>query len=383
MSLSRIVTIDGPAGVGKSTLAKRLAAALGVAYLDTGAMFRTVSLFLDAAGFTPEEIAGRQGPDIQEKLEECLFALEGAGESTRLLCNKRPVGNEVRTEKAGMLAAAAGRNPQVRDFLKAAQQRLGAAFSLVAEGRDMGTVVFPKAACKIFLDADPDIRAQRRYLQLREMGQEEDLAELARKIRERDEQDRNRAVAPLRPALDAHVIDTSHKNIDEVFAMMMEAVADCPRECAVRRKDRAITKEEALGLLEAGEYGIMSLADDSWPYAVPISYIVMDGAVYVHCAREGRKVDILGKNPRVCFTVVGNTEPVYAGSFSTYYESVMVFGRASLVEEEEEKYKALYRLAEKYLPAAMDKADGDIKRSFKRTSVYKIAMEQVTGKAKR
>lgn len=219
MNAPFIVTIDGPAGVGKSTLAKRVAAALGVAYLDTGAMFRTVAL----AVFSPDgpPLAGEA---LRTVLESFDFALQGSGENTGLLCNGRLVGNEIRTEEAGMRASKAGQIPEVRAFLKTAQQRLGAGFSFVAEGRDMGTVVFPEALCKLFLDARADVRAERRRLQLREMGIDEDLADLTRQIQARDDEDRNRPIAPLRPAADAVFIDTSDMDIDRVFAACMAAV---------------------------------------------------------------------------------------------------------------------------------------------------------------
>lgn len=213
-----LVTMDGPAGVGKSTLAKHIAGAMGVAYLDTGAMFRTVAVGIFPQG-TP--LAGKE---LQETLDSFGFALQGSGENTGLLCNGRLVGSEIRTEEAGMRASRAGQIPEVRAFLKTAQQRLGAGFSLVAEGRDMGTVVFPEAQCKLFLDAQPEERARRRMLQLRETGIEESLETLIVQIKARDDEDRNRPIAPLKPAPDAVILDTSKLNIDEVFTVCMDAV---------------------------------------------------------------------------------------------------------------------------------------------------------------
>lgn len=388
MSAPRVITIDGPAGVGKSTLAKRLAGDLGVAYLDTGAMFRTVALRL---GFDASEQA-RHAPEhdnaLAGLLASCVFSLEGVGSDTRLLCNGRIVGDEIRSEEAGMMAARIGGNPQVREYLKQEQRRLGGAYSLVAEGRDMGTVVFPEAACKIFLDADPLVRAERRYRQLWEMGVPCRLDELAEQIRERDKQDRGRAVAPLRPASDAVIIDTSSKDIEAVYQDIKEALERsrgdvAPQERAIRRKDRAQGEAENFALLARAEYGVLALVDGRLPYAVPLSFVLMDGALYFHCAREGRKVDAIAGGGEGCFTVVGATFPVYDGGFSTYYESVMVFGRVTPVDGREEKVRALYALAEKYLPGDMDKAEKDVARSFKHTAVYRIAIGRMTGKAKR
>lgn len=388
MSAPRVITIDGPAGVGKSTLAKRLAGDLDVAYLDTGAMFRTVALRL---GFDASEQT-RHAPEHDKALAgllaSCVFSLEGVGADTRLLCNGRIVGDEIRSEEAGMMAARIGGNPQVREYLKQEQRRLGGAYSLVAEGRDMGTVVFPEAFCKIFLDADPLVRAERRYRQLWEMGAPCRLDELAEQIRERDKQDRGRAVAPLRPASDAVIIDTSSKDIEAVYQDIKDALERsrrdaAPQERAIRRKDRVQGEAENFDLLARAEYGVLALVDGRRPYAVPLSFVLMDGALYFHCACEGRKVDAIAGDSEGCFTVVGATRPVYDGGFSTYYESVMVFGRVTPVDGREEKVRALYALAEKYLPGDMDKAEKDIARSFKRTAVYRIAIGRMTGKAKR
>lgn len=228
-----ILTIDGPAGVGKSTLAKRVASALGVAYLDTGAMFRTIGLGLARTVPSRDDLRKLTGAPLENALQEFHFTLEGSGEATTLLCNGQAVGVEVRTEEAGMTAAAIAVVPEVREFLKQAQQELGKRFSLVAEGRDMGTVVFPKAACKIFLDASPEVRALRRFRQLEELGSPTDLVVLTRQIEERDDQDRNRAIAPLVPADDAMRIDTSSLTIDDVFVAIVH-------EAEQRKESRGI-----------------------------------------------------------------------------------------------------------------------------------------------
>ncbi len=227
-----VVTLDGPAGVGKSTLARNVAGHLGIAYMDTGAMFRTIALGLKEHIDTAQRCLTLHGPALEAALQHFTFALQGNGEKTTLLCNDRLVGNEIRSEEAGLMAAAVAVAPEVRSFLKTAQQALGARFPLVAEGRDMGTEVFPQAACKIFLDASPEVRATRRFLQLQEMGSPADLPTLTAQIAQRDAQDRNRAIAPLRPAADAVIIDTSALSLEEVFHTIIQAVqAKAPGAC--------------------------------------------------------------------------------------------------------------------------------------------------------
>ena len=218
MNTQRIITIDGPAGVGKSTLAKRVAGALGIAYLDTGAMFRTVALRAGEDGFIlPEH-------QVEALLHHLAFSLSGSGNDTALACNGTPVGAEIRTESVGMLASRYATMPVVRAWLKTAQQELGRLYSLVAEGRDMGSVVFPDAPYKFFLDAAPQIRAARRVEQLAALGVVEDVDVVTEQIRARDTLDRGRAIAPLRAAKDAVVIDTSHLDIDGVFAAIMRHI---------------------------------------------------------------------------------------------------------------------------------------------------------------
>ncbi|WFS62520.1 (d)CMP kinase [Pseudodesulfovibrio thermohalotolerans] len=214
-----IVTIDGPAGVGKSTMAKRLARLLSIPYLDTGAMFRSVAWKLGKGAWNWSE------EDLEKALDGLAYSLSGVGEDSVLSLNGKPIGNEIRTEEVGMWASNIATLPVVRNFLKKAQQALGERFSLVAEGRDMGTVVFPGAPHKFFLDASVEERAQRRFLQLERMGKPADLDELREQIAKRDAQDRNRPVAPLKPADDAIVIDTTELDRDQVLAALKEAVA--------------------------------------------------------------------------------------------------------------------------------------------------------------
>lgn len=214
-----IVTIDGPAGVGKSTMAKLLAHHLSIPYLDTGAMFRSVAWKLGDGSWEWGE------NKLQSALDGIEYALSGIGEDSVLSLNGTIIGNEIRTEEVGMWASNVATLPVVRTFLKKAQQDLGARFSLVAEGRDMGTVIFPDAPHKFFLDASVEERAARRFKQLTTMGKPADLEALKEQITKRDHQDRNRTVAPLKPADDAVAIDTTELKKEQVFTALKEAVA--------------------------------------------------------------------------------------------------------------------------------------------------------------
>ncbi|MDL2219421.1 pyridoxamine 5'-phosphate oxidase family protein [Ruminococcaceae bacterium OttesenSCG-928-O06] len=152
----------------------------------------------------------------------------------------------------------------------------------------------------------------------------------------------------------------------------------------MRRRDRALPADETLALLQAGEYGILATASAAGlPLATPLSYVLLDGALYFHCAKTGQKLDNLAAQPAVCFCVVGATRPVYDDNFTTLYESVVVHGTAALVQDATEKYRALAALCQKYLPAHMHHAEADIAGSFSVTQVVRIAPEEITGKAKR
>lgn len=213
-----IVTLDGPAGVGKSTLAKQVAQALGIGYLDTGAMFRVVAL---RSLNLPDAPLSGDGSALLASVLPLNFRLSTDKEESELLCNNDPIGSAIRSEKVAARAARIAALPAIRDFLKWAQQSIGETTSLVAEGRDMGTVVFPQAQHKFFLDASVEVRAKRRYDQLIQMRQPADLKEIARQIHLRDDQDRNRTVAPLSAAKDAIIIDTSSLTIEGVLATIL------------------------------------------------------------------------------------------------------------------------------------------------------------------
>jgi cytidylate kinase len=211
----RVVAVDGPAGAGKSTASRGLAGRLGFAYVDTGAMYRAVGVLARQRGIDLEDEAALAG--LIDGLR-----IDAAGE--RLVVDGRDLSAVVRTGDAGELASRVSTWPVVRERLVALQRRLGRDGNVVMEGRDIGTVVFPDAGLKIFLTASPEERARRRAAELAARGEVADECQLAADIARRDRRDSERAHSPLRPAVDAIVVDTSTLDLATVV-VRLEALA--------------------------------------------------------------------------------------------------------------------------------------------------------------
>jgi cytidylate kinase len=214
MSRQKLITIDGPSGSGKGTIAQRLADELGWKVLDSGALYRLVGLDVRTRelDFEDEESVGAVAASLDVRFEK-----------GRVFLHNQDVTNTIRSETAGNDASRVAALPRVREALLQWQRDHATPDGLIADGRDMGTVVFPDAPLKIFLTASPEERANRRYKQLKGKGMSANLPRLIEEIRERDERDSNRTTAPLRPAEDAILIDSSALSIDEVTGEILKA----------------------------------------------------------------------------------------------------------------------------------------------------------------
>ncbi len=215
-----VITVDGPSGVGKGTISHLLASHFGFHFLDSGALYRLTALAalhhdIDYA----DELAVAQ---IAATLDVSFLPTD-SGE-VKVILENQDVSNDIRTEVAGNNASKVAVLPAVREALLQRQRDFSQPPGLIADGRDMGTTVFPMADVKLFLTASAEVRAERRYKQLKEKGLSANLRGLVEEIKQRDERDRSRAASPLRPADDAITLDTSGKTIDEVFA---EALSHC------------------------------------------------------------------------------------------------------------------------------------------------------------
>lgn len=204
------IAIDGPAGAGKSTIAKRIAKKLGYIYVDTGAMYRAMALFL-----LREKIRPSETEKIDAKCQEADISIGYENGEQIVYLNGENVNGLIRTEEVGNMASASSPNPNVRRKLVELQQKLAADKDVVMDGRDIGTCVLPKAQVKVYLTADSRVRAERRYRELEERGVDCNLGEIEKDIIERDHQDMTREISPLRQAEDAVLIDSSHMTIEE------------------------------------------------------------------------------------------------------------------------------------------------------------------------
>jgi len=217
MSPVPVLCIDGPSGSGKGTVARRVAEALGWGYLDSGALYRLVALAAEESGISLDDEAG-----LARLAAGLPVRFESGGD--RVWLGEREVLDELRTEHCGDRASRVAALPAVREALKELQRGFARAPGLVADGRDMGTVIFPGAPFKVFLTASAEERARRRYKQLKDKGFDVNLAALFEEVTARDRRDAERAVAPLRPAGDARVIDSTSMAIDETVAEVLDEV---------------------------------------------------------------------------------------------------------------------------------------------------------------
>lgn len=215
-----VITVDGPSGVGKGTISHMLARRLGWHFLDSGALYRLTALAARRHHVALDDESAMAA--VAAALDVEFLAKENAG--IKVLLEKQDVSDEIRTEEAGNNASKVAALPAVRKALLQRQHNFARSPGLIADGRDMGTTVFPHADVKFFLTASAEVRAERRYKQLKEKGFDANLNNLIEEIEQRDERDRSRSASPLRPADDAITIDTSTKGIDEVFA---EVLAHC------------------------------------------------------------------------------------------------------------------------------------------------------------
>lgn len=209
--MSYNIAIDGPAGAGKSTIAKRVSAELSFIYVDTGAMYRAIALYLLKNAIQPEDL-----DSVKYALGEIEIAIRYVGGEQHVLLNGEDVSGQIRTEEVGNMASKSSALPCVREKLLELQQKLAREHDVVMDGRDIGTNILPDAQLKIYLTASVDTRANRRYKELLEKGTDCDLEEIKKDIEQRDYQDMHREIAPLRQAADAVYLDSSDLTIDQV-----------------------------------------------------------------------------------------------------------------------------------------------------------------------
>ena len=216
------IAIDGPAGAGKSTLAKSISGKLGYVYVDTGALYRTIGYYVFNKGIDPKNEA-----DVAAVLPEIKVEMTYGDDGLQhMLLNGQDVTNEIRLPAISMYASDVSAHPPVRAFLLEMQRHLARIYNVVMDGRDIGTVVLPDAQVKIFLTATPEVRAKRRQLDLLQRGTEEPFEKVLKEIQERDWNDSHRATAPLKQADDAALLDTTELTFQESEAALLEIIRE-------------------------------------------------------------------------------------------------------------------------------------------------------------
>ena len=222
MAKTYSIAIDGPAGAGKSTIARRLAKELGFYYVDTGAIYRTVAYFMDLLGVSPKDVDG-----VERYIDELTVTIEYDEDGVQhMIMNGMDVSEDIRTQEISQKASLVSAHAVVRDVLLDMQRDVAKRHNVIMDGRDIGTVVLPKANVKIFLTADAEVRAQRRYEELIMKGQKANLPQILKEIQQRDYQDTHREIAPLKQAKDAVKVDTTGLDIEGVLAQIKKIVKE-------------------------------------------------------------------------------------------------------------------------------------------------------------
>ncbi len=216
-----IIAIDGPSGAGKSTVGKALAERLGYLYIDTGAMYRAIALKMKRRAIGPEDEKA-----LSQLVTSIHLSFLQDGRENRLFCNGEDITHAIRTPEISRFASEISKNPIVREALVRMQREMGQKGGVVLEGRDIGTVVFPEADVKFYLDAVPEERAKRRFKELVEKGLRVDFEETLREVIERDQNDMSRRHSPLKRAEDAVLIDSTSRSVDEVVGEMVRLVQE-------------------------------------------------------------------------------------------------------------------------------------------------------------
>ena len=219
----KIITVDGPSGVGKGTIATMIAEKIGYKYLDSGSLYRSLALKLYENNNNFEEVLN----NVEILIKNIIIKFEYTeGQKARIFVNEEDFTDKIRTEKVALLASKIAKHKQARDMLEVYQRSYLVAPGLVADGRDMGTIVFPEANIKFYLTASAEKRAERRLNQLKDQGISANLPHLIQKLLLRDKADTERLISPLRPAKEAIIIDTSDMNVSEVFNITINIIRE-------------------------------------------------------------------------------------------------------------------------------------------------------------